>query len=297
MKICIFGGNGFIGSNIAYKYIRKGHSVYIYSQTRINKKVEFKNNKKIKYNEKNFSSILKKKFDMIFFFSGNSNQETSKNDIYYDLKTTFDSYVQLLESAKKNKIKCPIWFASSVVVYGINSKPLKENFNLNPVSFYAVTKTICETISKFYANNHNLNIGIMRIFSTFGPGLKRQVVYDTIKKIKTKKNFKVIGSGNEKRDFGYIDDQVKSIVLLTNKVKKPKGDTFNIASGKVFTIKTMINKLIKISGKKVIPKYTNKRRSFDTKFFIADKNKLKKIIGHFKNTDFDLALRKTYKSC
>ena len=167
MKICIFGGNGFIGSNIAYKYIRKGHSVYIYSQTRINKKVEFKNNKKIKYNEKNFSSILKKKFDMIFFFSGNSNQETSKNDIYYDLKTTFDSYVQLLEAAKKNKIKCPIWFASSVVVYGINSKPLKENFNLNPVSFYAVTKTICETISKFYANNHNLNIGIMRIFSTY----------------------------------------------------------------------------------------------------------------------------------
>lgn len=297
MKICIFGGNGFIGSNIAYKYIRKGHSVYIYSQTRINKKVEFKNNKKIKYNEKNFSSILKKKFDMIFFFSGNSNQETSKNDIYYDLKTTFDSYVQLLEAAKKNKIKCPIWFASSVVVYGINSKPLKENFNLNPVSFYAVTKTICETISKFYANNHNLNIGIMRIFSTFGPGLKRQVVYDTIKKIKTKKNFKVIGSGNEKRDFGYIDDQVKSIILLTNKVKKPKGDTYNIASGKVFTIKTMINKLIKISGKKVIPKYTNKRRSFDTKFFIADKNKLKKIIGHFKNTDFDLALKKTYKSC
>ena len=61
MKICIFVGNGFIGSNIAYKYIRKGHSVYIYSQTRINKKVEFKNNKKIKYNEKNFSSILKKK--------------------------------------------------------------------------------------------------------------------------------------------------------------------------------------------------------------------------------------------
>ena len=180
MKICIFGGNGFIGGNLAKEYLRKGHKVHIYSQTKVNRSFKFKNNTKIKYNEKNFKLILKKKFDIIFFFSGNSNQETSKNDIYYDLETTFNSYVSLLEAAKKINFKFPIWFASSVVVYGSNNKPLKENFDLNPLSFYAVTKLICEIISKFYSKNHNLNIGILRIFSTFGPGLKRQVVYDTI---------------------------------------------------------------------------------------------------------------------
>ena len=35
MKICIFGGNGFIGSNLAKEYQRKGHKVFIYSQTKV----------------------------------------------------------------------------------------------------------------------------------------------------------------------------------------------------------------------------------------------------------------------
>tara|TARA_Y100001970_G_C14242213_1_gene865617 strand:+ start:3174 stop:4067 length:894 start_codon:yes stop_codon:yes gene_type:complete len=296
MKICIFGGNGFIGGSLAKEYLRKGHKVHIYSQTKVNRSFKFKNNTKIKYNEKNFKLILKKKFDIIFFFSGNSNQETSKNDIYYDLETTFNSYVSLLEAAKKINFKFPIWFASSVVVYGSNNKPLKENFDLNPLSFYAVTKLICEIISKFYSKNHNLNIGILRIFSTFGPGLKRQVVYDTIKKIKTMKSFKVIGSGNEKRDFGFINDQIKSIILLSKKVKKPKGEAFNIASGRAYTIKSMLNKLVKISKKKISYTYTNKRRSFDTKSFISNKSKINKTIGSVKNSNFDLALKETFKA-
>ena len=296
MKICIFGGNGFIGANLAKAYLDKGHNVYVYTQTNVNRNLKFKNNTKIKYTEKNFKLVLTKKFDKIFFFSGNSNQETSRKDIYYDLETTFNSYVKLLEAAKKTNSKSSIWFASSVVVYGSNNKPLKENFDLNPLSFYAVTKLICEILGKFYSNNHNLNIGILRIFSTFGPGLKRQVIYDTIKKIKTMNSFNVIGSGNEKRDFGFIDDQIKSIILLAKKVRKPKGEAFNIASGRAYSVKNMLSKLIKINGKKINYEFTNKRRSFDTKNFISDKSKINKTIGSIKNINFNLALKKTFKA-
>lgn len=296
MKICIFGGNGFIGSSLAKNYINKGHKVFIYTQTKINKNFNFKNNYKIKYNEKSFIRILKKNFDLIYFLSGNSNQETSKNDIYYDLETSFLTFIKLLEASKKTKNKTTIWFASSVVVYGVNNKPLKENFDLNPVSNYAIIKLICENVCKFYSKNFNLNIGIMRIFSTFGPGLRRQVVFDTIKKIKTLNKFKVIGSGNEKRNFAYIDDQIKSIMLLAKKCTKPRGDVFNIASGKTFSIKQILKKLIKISNKNVVYTYTKKRRSFDTKNFIANNSKIIKTIGKFKYTEINKALKKTYDS-
>jgi dTDP-glucose 4,6-dehydratase/UDP-glucose 4-epimerase len=296
MKICIFGGNGFIGSNLAKEYQKKGHTIYIYTQTKIDKDIKIKNNYKIKYNEKNFSKILKNKFDIIYFLSGNSNQETSKSDIYYDLNTTFNTFVHLLEAIKKSKSKPPIWFASSVVVYGVNNKPLKENFDRNPVSYYAISKYLCENTSKFYCDNFKINIGIMRIFSTFGPGLKRQVIFDTIKKINTNDSFKMFGSGNEKRDFGFINDQIKSIILLSSKVKKPVGGIYNIATGKAYTVKEIVNKLVKISKKKVSFEFTKKRRSFDTKNFIADKSKVNKIIGSFKNTSIDVALKKTYDS-
>ncbi|MDC2970745.1 NAD-dependent epimerase/dehydratase family protein, partial [Candidatus Pelagibacter sp.] len=238
----------------------------------------------------------KKKFDLIFFLSGNSNQETSKKDIYYDLQSSFTTFIQLLESAKKNNINSTIWYASSVVVYGVNDKPLRENFELNPVSYYAFAKLICENACKFYSRNFKLNIGILRLFSTFGPDLKRQVIYDTIKKIRTLKKFKVIGSGNEKRNFSYIDDQVKSIMKLSKKIKQPKGDVYNIASGKTFSIKQILKKLIKISNKKTNYQYTKKRRSFDTKNFIASNLKISKTIGKFNLTNIDLALKKTYDS-
>tara|TARA_B100000787_G_scaffold169772_1_gene162194 strand:- start:1554 stop:2447 length:894 start_codon:yes stop_codon:yes gene_type:complete len=296
MKICIFGGNGFIGSNLAMEYIKRKHNVFIYSQTKINKSIKIKNNFKIKYNENNFTKILSKKFDLIFFLSGNSHQESSKKDIYHDLETTFTTFIQLLEAVRKNKFKPTIWFASSVVVYGINNKPLKENFDRKPVSYYAVTKYLCENAINFYSNNFNINVGIMRIFSTFGPGLKRQVIFDTIKKIKTKNKFQMIGSGKEKRDFGYIDDQIKSIILLSKKVKKPKGDIYNIASGKAFSIKDIVNRLVKISKKKVIYTFTKKRRSFDNKNYIADKSKLNRTIGCIKYTDINVALKKTFES-
>ena len=296
MKICIFGGNGFIGSNLALTYQKRKHIVYIYTQTKINKDLKIKNNFKIKYNEKNFNKILKKKFDVIYFLSGNSNQETSNTDIYYDLTTTFNTFIHLLEAIKKNKSSPSVWFASSVVVYGVNNKPLKENFDRNPVSYYAISKYLCENAIKFYCDNFKINVGIMRIFSTFGPGLRRQVVFDTIKKIKDNNKFKMFGSGNEKRDFGFIDDQVKSIILLSNKVKKPIGDIYNIAAGKAYTVREIVNKLIKISKKDVSFEFTKKRRSFDTKNFIADKSKVNRIIGSFKNTPIDMALKKTYDS-
>ena len=296
MKICIFGGNGFIGSNLAKTYIKNKHNVYIYSQTKINKSIKVKNNFKIEYNENNFTKVLSKKFDLIFFLSGNSNQESSKKDIYYDLDTTFTTFIYLLEAMRKNKFKPPIWFASSVVVYGAKNKPLKENFDRKPVSYYAITKYLCENAGNFYSNNFNINVGIMRIFSTFGPGLKRQVIYDTIKKIKTKNKFEMFGSGNEKRDFGYIDDQIKSIILLSRKVKRPNGDIFNIASGKAFTIKNIVNKLVKISKKKVSYNFTQKRRTFDNQYYIADKSKLNKTIGSIKYEDINVALKKTFDS-
>jgi len=296
MKICIFGGNGFIGSNLDKHYQKKKNIVYVYTQTKINKNLKFKNNFKIKYTEKNFIDILKKKFDLIYFLSGNSNQETSKSDIYYDLNTTFNTFVNLLEAIKKNKSTTPIWFASSVVVYGSNNKSLKEDFDRNPISYYALSKYLCENVGKFYCDNFKVNVGIMRIFSTFGPGLKKLVVFDTIKKIKSKDNFKVFGTGDEIRDLAFIDDQVRTISLLTNKIKKPQADIYNIAAGKPYTIKSIVKRLVKISKKKVSFEFTNKRRSFDTKNFIADKSKTNKIIGSIKKTAIDVAFQKTYNS-
>ena len=56
----------------------------------------------------------------------------------------------------------------------------------------------------------------------------------------------------------------------------------------------VVAKLNKISNKDVIYTYTKKRRSFDTKNFIANNSKIVKTIGKFKYTEINTALKKTY---
>ena len=51
-----------------------------------------------------------------------------------------------------------------------------------------------------------INIGIYRIFSTYGPGLKRQIIFDVIKKIiNNKTSIEIIGSGQERRDITFVE--------------------------------------------------------------------------------------------
>jgi len=298
MKICIFGGQGFIGSALAKRCKADNFDVDIFTQGIVNKKKTISVNKKIykiKYNEKNFKKIIKKKYDQIFFFSGNSNQETSKNDIYFDLNMTFLIFTELLEAARKSFYKGNIWFASSVVVYGEKNKKLSENTNCSPISFYAFAKYISEILCSFYVKNFKLNIGILRIFSTYGPGLKRQVVFDIINKIKSGKNFNLFGTGKEKRDFSFIDDQVNSIFSLMLSLKKPKNDIYNIASGKGYSIKNILDELIKISKFRKKIKFMGTMRNFDTRNFIADIKKLKNKIS-YKQTSLKAGLKLTFDS-
>lgn len=279
-NILILGGCGFIGSHLVDIFIKNEYNVYILSQSLCNSTLS----KEVKYysfdyTEGNFIKFLSENnFSQIHYLSGNPSPVNSFNNPYYDLEKTNYTFLALLEACQKTCYKGSLWFASSVAVYGENdSLLLSETTECKPLSSYGVSKLMCEEFLKMYNRVYGLNCGAYRIFSTYGPKLKRQLVYDLMVKMSNNAlDIEILGSGSEARDMTFVYDQANAIFIISEKVI-PNGDIFNVGSGKLYSVNDILNTLLEINNIKPKIHYTNKTRSYDGKSWVADISKIKSL--------------------
>lgn len=139
---------------------------------------------------------------------------------------------KLLYSVQEYAPDAKFIFMSSASVYGNPPElPIREEFALNPISPYALHKLIVENICSYFIRQFSLDVRILRIFSTYGNGLKKQIFWDMGQKIKNTGCLKLFGTGHETRDFIHISDLAKVIILI---MEAPKKDIYiyNVANGK-----------------------------------------------------------------
>lgn len=294
-KVLVLGGKGFIGSHLVNILNEKKYEVTILSQS--SKYTQASEDFiQMNYSEENFLDLLsKREFDVIHFLSGNSYPSFSFDNPYLDLDQTIRPLVSLLEALRKVKYKGSIWFASSVAVYGENcNDPLSEDEDCLPLSSYGVAKLAGEEYLKMYNRVFGLKTGAYRIFSTYGPGLKRQVVYDLVKKCIVDNNkVNVIGCGKEARDLSYVVDQAKAIDFLAETVN-PQGNVFNIGSGEVQSVDQIIQEVsgyLSINPKIV---YSSERRKYDGNVWRADTTALRSLGFEYK-VSFENGLKSIIK--
>ena len=89
----------------------------------------------------------------------------------------------------------------------------------------------------------------MRFFSIYGPGLKKQLIWDAINKFK-KKDFTFYGTGDEIRSWMFVDDAIKLIIYSYKKLST-KNQIFNLSSGENIKVKAILNKLLNILKLKI----------------------------------------------
>lgn len=290
-EVLILGGKGFIGSRLADLYISHGHRVSY--TTKIHKDL---NNNVIKsdYSKKSFLEIFNdRKYERIFFLSGNPYPGLSVDNCNLDLEQTFIPLVNAVEALKETSFEGNFWFASSVAVYGASSLELQsENDICKPLSNYAIIKLAGEEYLKMMSATSDLNLGSFRIFSTFGENLRRQLIFDIHQKIKQDQNkIFLFGSGEEIRDLSYVGDQVKRIKIVADNVK-PDGDVYNIGSGEPTKIKSVAEEIVKIMGFDTKIIYTSKERVFDGNSWVADMKKFEKIAPN-PEASFSESIKKT----
>lgn len=230
MKILIIGSKGFIGSNLLLLFTNNS-SHYCFG---CDIAEDYKNDNYFYINPKfiSFDDIFKKnKFDICINCSGSANVSESITNPLNDFDLNVNNVAKILSSIKNYNSNCKFINLSSAAVYGSPKfLPIKELNQLIPISPYGSNKILSEQLCLDYFNYFKIPTVSLRIFSAYGPGLRKQIFWDWYNKSKINNVTLLNGSGNESRDFIYIDDLVRVIDLVI-KFSSFEGNCINVANG------------------------------------------------------------------
>ncbi len=143
---------------------------------------------------------------------------------------------ELLEALRRDAPHCRFLFLSSAAVYGNPmSLPVSESHAIMPLSPYGYHKRqgelLCEEFSKIYA----VPTASLRLFSAYGPGLRRQVIWDMCERVFVTGALQLRGTGEESRDFIHAADVARALAMLATDAPCG-GEIYNIASGREVSI-------------------------------------------------------------
>lgn len=295
MKTCIVtGGCGFIGSHLVEKLLSDNNKVVIIDDLSTGHIQNIKHlikNKNLKLINKSIldPSIKKyfKKVEIVYHLAGQSDIVPSIENptLYYDVNST--GTLKILNYVRDNRIKTYVYAASSSC-YGIPKKyPTSEIAEINPRYPYALTKYFGEKLSLHWSKLYDFNCVSLRLFNVFGPRVRTTGHYGAVfgvflSQLANKKPLTVVGDGEQKRDFTFVDDVVDAFVLAG---KSKKSGVFNVGTSKPITI----NKVVKIlKVKKIISSPTRPGEPFQTN---ADTRKIKKELKWFPKVKFEDGLK------
>lgn len=175
-------------------------------------------------------------FDVCINCSGAASVPDSLQHPDRDFQLNVINVARLLEAIRIEQPHCKFIQLSSAAVYGNPQQlPIQENAPLQPVSPYGEHKKIAETLVQEYVTYFGLKACILRLFSVYGPGLKKQLFWDWHQKSLAQKEVEMWGTGNETRDFIYVDDVINAMDCVISKTEF-EGECYNIAGGVATTI-------------------------------------------------------------
>lgn len=294
-KFLVTGGAGFIGSHIVEALVRKNHFVRVLdnfsSGSKRNLEGVIKKIELITADIRSPEACIKATggIDFVLHQAALRSVPKSINNPQEYNAVNINGTLNMLEAALKNKVKGFV-FASSSSVYGdINEFPEKENFMPLPISPYALTKLTGEHYCRFFSCHYGLPTVSLRYFNVFGP---RQSLDDEYSVVIPKfitcllknKPPPIYGTGKQSRDFTYVDNVVQANTLAVKKTKL-RGEVFNIASGKDYSILDLAKILNKIVEKNIKPIFLNPRPG-DVFRTLSDLSKAKKVLRFRPKIDF-----------
>ena len=161
------------------------------------------------------SLFTEQKFDKVVHLAAQAGVRYSIENPHAYVDSNIVGFMNILEGCRHNKIKHLV-YASSSSVYGANeSMPFSVKDNVDhPVSLYAASKKANELMAHTYSHLYALPTTGLRFFTVYGPwGRPDMALFKFTQAILNDDTIDVYNFGNHRRDFTYIDDIVKGIIL------------------------------------------------------------------------------------
>lgn len=300
MKYAVIGGAGFIGNNITRLLIKENHSVKVIDNMHTGKKenlsdiwreIEFE---KVDIREIDNLEKSLKNIDGIFHQAALTSVPESyiKPEEYFEVNV--NGTKNIFNIAKKMNIK--VVFASSSSVYGnVNSFPINEKVDRNPINPYGKTKLDKEKLAEDFWKENVRIIGL-RYFNVYGngqTGTYAGVITQFLKRLEKKLSPIIHGNGMQLRDFIFVEDVAKANLFA---MKSDISNEFlNIGTGKTISILELAKIMIKLKGFDMKPIFDTELQG-DVKRSQADITLTNNLIGWHSETELIEGLKKIIKN-
>lgn len=171
--------------------------------------------------------------DLVFHCAGSALPTRSLSDPAGDFVSAVPVMQELLEGLRLEAPGAHLVMLSSAAVYGQPERlPVSELDPIRPLSPYGYHKWMAELLCQEYSAIYGLRTTCARVFSAYGPGLRKQILWDAISKLRGNDGAVFFGTGAETRDFIYIDDLVAALRLLGDRPDEAPHLACNVASGR-----------------------------------------------------------------
>ncbi len=282
MKVLITGGKGFIGSRLATALKKQGENVSIFdlpdSITDLN----------------TVTKVVKQQFDFIYHFAGISG--TADLDPTQSFLVNVRGTINLLEAVRLYSPKSKIVFSNSRQEYGKPQYlPVDEKHPTNPISHYGVHKLAISMYAQLYAHLCGLDIVVLRTSNVYGPPVKKvgplalkvrpykqpsyNIINHWLSLAQQRKDITIFGSGNQLRDYLYIDDFLEALIQAGT-VQTTAGQIFNIGYGQGTTMLEMAKIIAQKYGVKIVKKpWPNDWKISETGSYVSSISKASKLLS------------------
>lgn len=272
MKILVLGVNGFIGARLKECLTKRGYQVIGADIS------DTGSNLIIDPSCPDFSAVFSSDdFRVCINCTGAASVPESFNNPLHDFTLNTLRIAEMLEAFRRVSPRTRFIHLSSAAVYGNPQKfPIHEMDIVKPVSPYGWHKLQAEEICREYAMVYGLEILSMRVFSAYGPGLRKQLFWDVYQKALVRQHIELFGTGNETRDFIFIDDIAACVDIF---IKKGifDGRAVNVASGAAVTVRAAVTTLLDALNWDREISFTGTERTGDPLFWQADISHLQEL--------------------
>ena len=312
--ILVTGGAGFIGSHLCERLIELGAKVICFDNLFTGQKAN------IEHLEGNpdFSFVIgdandyknlhvevfqKNKIDYVFHYAAVLGVKRVSEDPLLVLPDIV-GIENILKLSKEFGVK-KVVYASSSEAYGHSGElPLREDNNKDiecnqsdGVHLYALVKLMGEKMMKIYNDKFGLPTCSLRFFNVFGPRQESSaygfVVGVFINQIIKSEQPTIFGEGYQTRDFIYVKDNI-DVAISALLRQESSGQVINVGVGRQTTIIDLAERLIRISGKDLKPKFMPARH-YEIKYRSPDTTKMQKLLGVTLVDNLDENLKITYE--
>jgi UDP-glucose 4-epimerase len=257
-NILITGGAGCIGSNLTRALVKAGAArIYVLDDLSAAERWNVPEAPSVIFvhgsilNEEVLDRVFSQNMDYVFHLAAHFANQNSVDNPDNDLMVNGLGTLKVLKYSHQAQVKRLVFASSGCSVYGSRAPlPLKEDFvSLHLDTPYQITKLLGELYCNFFHNYYGLPLATARYFNVYGPGERpgayRNVIPNFIWWALEGKPLRITGSGDETRDFTFVEDIVDGTLRL-GIAPEAIGQAFNLASEtetKVIDIARMINEI------------------------------------------------------